>query len=353
MADGNKTEKATPKRRQEARDKGQVARSTDLSGAFVLMAAILALAVTAPDIMDALSKTIRETLALASDSDTAVGPGLGKLLSNLGLTVLKALAPIAGAAIVAAVIVNAAQVRPKLTPKALKPDPMRINPLQGFKKVFGPNALFEGAKSIVKMTLLGVIAMAAVLPSIPEMAGLVDMAPADLLSRGAHMVLDIAIRGGLAYLAIGGVDYIWQRYRHEKELKMDKEEVKRESKDQNISAEVKGAMRRRQMQAARARMMAAVPTADVVVTNPTHFSVALKYDSGMHAPQVVAKGQDLIALQIRRVAAEHGVPVIPEPPLARSLHATVEIGQTIPEELFAAVAQVLAFVYRTAGRKAV
>jgi flagellar biosynthetic protein FlhB len=352
MAGDNKTEKATPKRREEARNKGQVARSSDLSGSVVLFAAILALAATAPNIMEALGRTIRETLALASDSDVAVGTGLGTLLGGLGVTFLKALAPIAGAAILGAVIVNLAQVRPKLTPKALKPDPKRINPLQGFKNVFGPNALFEGVKSIVKMGLLGAIALIAVLPSIPEMAGLVGMAPAALLAKAAEMVLGIAIRGCIAYMAIGAVDYVWQRYRHEKNLKMDMDEVKRESKDQNISAEVKGAMRRRQMQASRARMMAAVPTADVVVTNPTHFSVALKYDSGMHAPEVVAKGQDLIALQIRRVAKEHGVPIIPEPPLARSLHSSVEIGQAIPEELFAAVAQVLAFVYRTAGRKA-
>src|SRR4051794_8288080 len=353
MAGDNKTEKATPKRRQEARDKGQVARSQDLSGSVVLMATILALAATGPGLMKSLASCIRDTLALASDSDTAVGTGLGDLLGHLGMTVLKGVAPVAGAAVVAGVLVNVAQVRPKITPKALKPDPNKINPLKGFKNVFGPNMLFEGAKSMVKMGLLGAIALVAVLPSIPEMAGMVGMSPATLLSTGAHMVLAIAIRGAVAYMGIGAIDYAWQRYRHEKNLKMDKEEVKRESKDQNISAEVKGAMRRRQMQAARARMMAAVPTADVVVTNPTHFSVALKYDRDMLAPQVVAKGQDLIALQIRRVAAEHGVPVVPEPPLARSLHASVEVGHQIPEELFAAVAQVLAFVYRNAARKAV
>ena len=348
-----KTEKATPKRRQEAREKGQVAKSQDLSGSIVLMATIGALAVTGPGLLDSLARTLRETLALASDSDTAVGVGLGDLLGGLGMTVIKGVAPVAAAAVIAGILVNVIQVRPKVTPKALRPDPKRINPIQGFKNIFGPNALFEGGKTIVKMGVLGVISLAAVLPSIPQMAGLVGMAPADLFSQAAHMVFAIAMRGAVAYLGIGAIDYVWQRRRHEKNLKMDKDEVKRESKDQNISAEVKGAMRRRQMQAARARMMAAVPTADVVVTNPTHYSVALKYDSGMFAPQVVAKGQDLIALQIRRIAAEHGVPVIPEPPLARSLHGSVEIGQQIPEELFAAVAQVLAFVYRNAGRKAV
>jgi flagellar biosynthetic protein FlhB len=136
-----------------------------------------------------------------------------------------------------------------------------------------------------------------------------------------------------------------------KSLKMDKQEVKDEAKQQELPAEVKGAMRRRQMAAARARMMADVPTADVVVTNPTHYSVALKYDGKKLAPEVVAKGQDLVALKIRELAAEHGVPVVPDPPLARSLHATVEVGQQVPEELYEAVAQLLAFVYRVAAQR--
>ena len=164
--------------------------------------------------------------------------------------------------------------------------------------------------------------------------------------------MGIAQRAAFAYLLIGVADFFWQRYRHEKSLKMDKQEVKEESKEQSLPAEVRSAQRRRAMQMSRARMMDAVPEADVVVTNPTHFSVALKYDDGKLAPEVVAKGQDLVALKIREIAREHGVPVVPDPPLARGLYASVEVGQAIPEELFAAVAQVLAFVYRTASRKA-
>lgn len=348
-----KTEKATPKRRDEARKKGQVAKSMDLSGSVVLLASILTLAATGPGMMEAMAGALRDTLAMTANSDYAVGEGLGSVLGSLGMVFLKGIAPVAGAAMLSGVLVNLAQVKPKLTPKAVRPDPKRINPMQGAKNIFGPNALFEGAKTIVKMLVIGAIVFVAVVPSLPEMASLVGMSPAQLLSRGAHMVMGIAIRGGIAFVLIGAADYVWQRHRHEKNLKMDKDEVKRESKDENVSAEVKGAIRRRQMQAARSRMMAAVPTADVVVTNPTHFAVALKYQSGMNAPEVVAKGQDLIALQIRRVAAEAGVPIVPDPPLARSLHATVEIGNQIPEELFAAVAQVLAFVYRTARRRAV
>jgi flagellar biosynthetic protein FlhB len=156
----------------------------------------------------------------------------------------------------------------------------------------------------------------------------------------------------LAYLAIAFADLFWQRYRQAKQLRMDKQEVKDEFKNTDLPPEVKGAIRRRAMEAARARMMDAVPTADVVVTNPTHFSVALRYDGAHHAPIVVAKGQDHIALRIRELARDAGVPVVPDPPLARALHASVDVGQMIPGELFQAVAQLLAYVYRVAGRRA-
>jgi flagellar biosynthetic protein FlhB len=147
------------------------------------------------------------------------------------------------------------------------------------------------------------------------------------------------------------VDYFWQRHSREKSLRMKKEEVKEEGKGQDLPPEIKGAIRRKQREAARARMMADVPTADVIVTNPTHFSVALKYDGESTAPIVVAKGQDLMALRIREIGAEAGVAIVPDPPLARSLHKSVEVGQQIPEELFQAVAQILAYVYRVAGRR--
>ena len=163
--------------------------------------------------------------------------------------------------------------------------------------------------------------------------------------------MGIAVRATIAYLLIAVIDLIWQRRRHAKSLKMTKQEVKEESKQAQLPAEVKSALRRRQIQAARARMMAAIPQADVVVTNPTHFAVALSYDGSHPAPVVVAKGQDLVAKQIRRIAEENNIPIVPDPPLARTLHKSVEIGQMIPAELYAAVAQVLAFVYRMAGRR--
>jgi flagellar biosynthesis protein FlhB len=184
-----------------------------------------------------------------------------------------------------------------------------------------------------------------------DYAAMVGVSPLQLGGSIAALVKSIALRATLAYLLIGVVDYFYQRYTREKGLRMKKEEIKEESKGQDLPAEVKGAIRRRQREAARARMMADVPTADVVVTNPTHFSVALKYDGKSAAPTVIAKGQDLVALRIREIAAASDVPIVPDPPLARSLHGTVEVGQMIPEELFQAVAQILAYVYRVAGRR--
>jgi flagellar biosynthesis protein FlhB len=352
MAAGDKTEKATPKRRSEARKKGQVAKSADLNGAVVMFAALFALSATAPHLVETLQTSLRDAFGLIASPDVVNHRGLGPLIADQARSAGLAAAPVIFTCVAAAVLVNVIQVGGKPHIGALKPDPKRLNPLQGFKTIYGPNALFEGAKNIVKVVAVGAVTALAVLPKLDELAALVGLPPSELLPTLAHTVLAIAQRAGFAYLVIGVIDYAYQRHRHEKSLKMDKQEVKEEHKSNELPPEVRGAIRRRQMQAARARMMADVPTADVVVTNPTHFAVALKYDPEKAAPEVVAKGSDLIAKKIREIAASNGVPVIADPPLARSLHASVEVGHIIPEELYQAVAQLLAFVYRTARRRA-
>jgi flagellar biosynthesis protein FlhB len=351
-AGGDKTEKATPKKRQEARKKGQVAKSADLNGAVVMFAALFALSATAPHLVEVLQSSMRDAFGLISSPDIVNERGLGPLLSSQGKAAALAAAPVVLTCIAAGLLVNIAQVGGKPHVGALKPDPKRLNPVSGFKNIYGKNALFEGGKNIFKVAAVGAVTALGVLPKLDELAALVGMPPAELLPTLAHTVLGIAQRAGAAYLLIGIVDYAYQRYRHEKTLKMDKQEVKDEHKSTELPPEVRGAIRRRQMQAARARMMSDVPTADVVVTNPTHFAVALRYDPQKAAPEVVAKGSDLLAKKIREIAADSGVPVIADPPLARSLHASVEVGHVIPEEMYQAVAQLLAFVYRTARRKA-
>ena len=352
MAAGDKTEKATPKKRSEARKKGQVAKSHDLNGAVVMFAALFALSATAPHLVAVLQSSLRDAFALIATPDVVNGSGLGPLVSSQAKAASLAAAPVIFTCVAAAVLINVIQVGGKPHVQALKPDPKRLNPISGFKNIYGPNALFEGAKNVFKVAAVGAVTALGVLPKLDQFAALVGMPPAELMPTLAHMVLGIAQRAGIAYLLIGIVDYVYQRYRTEKSLKMDKQEVKEEHKSSELPAEVRGAIRRRQMQAARARMMADVPTADVVVTNPTHFAVALRYDAEKAAPEVVAKGSDLIAQKIRELAADSGVPVIADPPLARSLHGTVEVGHQIPEELYQAVAGLLAYVYRTARRRA-
>ena len=353
MASGaDKTEKATPKRRLEARRKGQVAKSQDLGGAIVLLASLLALSSLGPASWGHMRDAMLRCLTLISTPDVVAHGGLSKILGATMLDAAWAAAPIAFVCMVAGAATGVMQVGWHPSPQALKPDPKRINPLSGFKNMFGMHFVFESAKTVVKFAVVGSIASLVLFPQLDELGALVGLSPDELLARGGKTVLSIAQRAGLAYLVIAAIDFAWQRYRHEKQLKMDKEEVKQEFKQQTVSPEVRGAIRRRQMQVARARMMADVPTADVVVTNPTHYAVALRYSGDAPAPVVVAKGKDIVAARIRAIASEHGVVVVPDPPLARALHGSVEVGTQIPEELFGAVAQLLAFVYRTAGRRA-
>jgi flagellar biosynthetic protein FlhB len=348
---GEKTEKATPKRREEARKKGQVARSQDLNGSLVLIGGLIALTAWGPHMFEMLGDSMRSTIGMMSNPRGVTARLLGQVAVESGKTIAIAVGPIALACMGSGLLANVIQVRPRLNGAGLKPDPKKLNPIAGAKNLFGPNLLFEGAKNITKVVIVGFITLFAVLPKLKDLGALVGMAPGDFVSKAASMVLGIAQRAAAAYLVIAIIDFAYQKWRHEKSMKMEKQEVKDEQKQYTSPPEVRSAMRRRAMQAAKARMMSAVPEADVVVTNPTHYAVALKYDGDKLAPEVLAKGKDLVAAQIRKLAREADVPVISDPPLARSLHASVEIGQQIPEELYQAVAQLLAFVYRVANRK--
>ncbi len=351
MPRDERTEKPTPKHRKRAREKGQVARSPDLGGSVVVVAGLFALSLMGPRIVDAGASMFRLAFGqIAQPNHATSAAGLDDLLHSAVSTVGLAMAPVAGVCLVAGLVAGVGQVGFRPTPQALKPDFRRINPASGLKNLLGPNAVFEALKTIVKVAVVGAVAALALLPGLTGLASIVGISAGGLAAMSVGKAFGVAEDAAFAYILIGVVDYAWKRHRHEKQLKMTKQEVKDESRQYGVSAEVKSALRRRAMQAARARMMAAVPDADVVVTNPTHFAVALSYDGSRTAPVVVAKGKDLIAAQIRRVAEEHDVPVIGDPPLARALHASVEIGQVIPEELYAAVARVLAFVYRLAGR---
>ncbi|HEY6759605.1 MAG TPA: flagellar biosynthesis protein FlhB [Baekduia sp.] len=351
MADPDKTEKPTPKRREEARKRGNVAKSADLSGAVVVLSALMMIGATGASMVQRMADGIHDSLAGAAGPDPVTAGTVSDLLLSNGANAAWCLAPIVGVCAAAGILVNLAQVGIRPKTQALKPNFKRLDPKQGLKRIVGKHGLVELIKNIVKIAVVLFVVLSALLPHLTDYAAMVGVSPLQLGGSSAALVKSIAMRATFAYLFIGVVDYFYQRHTREKELKMTKEEVKEEGKGQDLPAEVKGAIRRRQREGARARMMADVPTADVVVTNPTHFSVALKYDGKSAAPTVIAKGQDLLALKIREIAADANVPIVPDPPLARSLHGTVEVGQQIPEELFQAVAQILAYVYRVAGRR--
>ncbi len=348
---GEKTEKATPKRQEEARKKGQVGRSADLNGAVILLAGLFVLGSAGPAAAQRMGDAMRQALLQIADPSIVSRDHVGDLLLHAGEATLLAVAPVALACALAGVIVNVAQVGFKPSTHALKPDPKRINPVSGAKNVFGPNMFAEGAKSLAKVGIVGTIVLTFAAPKLTTLGAMVGIGPQELAGALSSNIRAIALRAAIAYFFIGVADFAYQRWRTAKSMRMDLQEVKEEAKGQNLPPEVRAAQRRRQMAAARQRMMEDVPTADVIVTNPTHFAVALKYDGASAAPTVIAKGQDLIALRIRELAKAAGVPIVEDKPLARSLHATVEVGHEIPEDLYAAVAQVLAFVYRLKARR--
>ena len=348
----DKTEKPTAKRKKEARRKGQVPKSTEVNGAVVLIAGLAAISFMGPKVVEGMTAAMRSFFALvAKPNEVSSAAGLHGMVS-LGLHTLETTAmPIGVICLAGGVLANVAQVGMRPTPHVLKPDFKKLNPATGAKQIFGKRLPFELGKVLAKVAIVGAAAAMSLVPLITNLGasmGTTPMALGSLLGDGAKSIIERTV---IAYLLIAVIDLIWQRRLHGKQLKKSKQEVKDAAKQTDLPPEIKGAIRRRQMMAARARMMAAIPTADVVVTNPTHYAVALRYDGNLPAPVVVAKGKNLVAAQIRRIATENNIPIVPDPPLARSLHAMVEIDRMIPADLYAAVAQVLAFVYKMAGRR--
>ncbi len=354
MADSDRTEKPTAKHRKRAREKGQVARSPDLGGSLVLVAGLLAISITAPRTAQATAASFREVFAQIAQPQRALSAsGLSELAHGALATLATGFLPVAGTCLIVGVLAGVGQVGFAPTTHSLKPDFRRINPISGAKNLLGPNLIFETLKAVVKIAAVGLVAGLALIPGLTALSSQVGITPGELGVIFGQRAMSVAQHAAFAYVLIGLLDYGWKRHQHEQKLKMTKQEVKDENRQYGVSAEVRAAQRRLRMQTARMRMMAAIPTADVVVANPTHYAVALTYDGSRTAPEVVAKGKDLIAAQIRRIAEENDVPVITDPPLARALHSSTEIGQVVPEELYAAVARVLAFVYRMAGRSSI
>ncbi len=345
-SDGDKTEKATPKRLQDARKKGQIPRSRELTTAVVVLAVTVAV-IAGGEAMAAeagqLLKGYLQQLPAALANPAASWELAGALLGG----VARLMAPVWAVGFAAALIAPLLVGGWNLAPSAMTLDFSRVNPLAGFKRLFSMNSLIELGKAFLKVVLIGVVAVWLFEHERARYLSLPFLPLGEALGQGARMVLDAVLWLGGALLLIAAVDEPWQIVHHATQLKMSKHEIKQEYEQSEGKPEVKGRIRRLQQEFAQGRMMEAVPHADVIVTNPTHYAVALQYTAGKDkAPRVVAKGADLIALQIRDIARQHRVPLVEAPPLARALFRSCDIDTEIPGALYQAVAQVLSYVYQ-------
>lgn len=343
---GERTEEATPRKRQEARKKGTVAKSADLAGAVSLFVAAFML----PGILSALGSGVFTTLnssIIEAPREISASSVMG-YFSALLYPALLALAPLVLVLMAVGLVTNFAQVGFVLSGEAMKPSFEKINPLAGFKRLFSARTSFEGIKAVFKMLLFSWIAYAAVSSEWTQLIGLVYLPPAQatlIIGRVMHTIL---LRIATVWLALAVADYIFQRKQLDKQLRMTKDELKREMKEQEGSPEIKAALFHKRRKLLKGGLATRLREADLIVTNPTHFAVALKYKRNeMHAPMVIAKGQDYLALKIRELGRDLDVPIVEDPPLARALYKQCEVGDFIPRDLFGAVAEVLAYVYKS------
>lgn len=348
---GEKTEKPTPKRLNEATGKGDVLQSRELATAMVVMAGVACIAFTGPALMEAISLMMKEALRFdrADVMDFAPGTRSVDLLSGLWL-------PVGGillATIVAAIAAPAVMGSLGFRAKAFAPKPSKLNPMSGIKRIFGTQGLVELVKSLAKVILLGAIGGWIIWDRLTAIVGMgkSGLEPA-LMELGATFMLACLAMAGSLFL-IAGIDVPWQMISRAKRLNMTKQEIKDEHKETEGSPESKGNIRRRQYEMLNSSARKAVSEATVVITNPTHFAVALRYQPGKdQAPVVVARGRGATALAIRELAGEHTVPVLEYPELARAVYYTSRAGQIVDEQLYVAVATILAFVFRIENRMA-
>lgn len=348
--DEEKTEQPTPKRRDEARKKGNVGRSQEVVSSFVLLAALGTLWLSCPWMFREMVTMLREVFQNMGTYGL-IPSSVERLFWLVFRQILLMLSPVFLAVLLAGVAANLAQVGFLITGETLTPNFSRLDPIAGMKRFLSLRSLVELVKSVLKMGLIGAISLGLLYRSAGEIPPLIQAGIGDILGFIGDKSLRITFYACLAMMFLAAMDYAFQRWQHEKDLRMSHREIKDEYKQQEGDPQIKSRIRSMRMEMARRRMMAAVPHADVVITNPTHLAVALSYEAGkMPAPRLVAKGQGLIAERIREVAREHRVPVVEDKPLARTLYKTVSIGDTVPPELYKAVAEILAYVYRLRGR---
>ena len=344
-----KTEEPTPKKLSEARKKGQIATSKEVNSFAVLLGAALVVGIAGPFVALRIYAPLAGIVEKAGTMPIDQG-STGEILYDTFATVLIAMSPVFAVFIVLALAASMGQSGILFTTEPLTPKLDKISPIKGFSRLFSLRSIVEFLKGIAKMGVVGTVAVVLVMPELDRLEIIVQMDVRQLLEEIQTLLIRLLI-GVTSIMAIIAVaDFLYQKYEHIKQLKMSRQEIRDEHKQSEGDPHVKARLRQIRHERARQRMMAAVPQADVVVTNPTHFAVALKYDTSvMAAPTVVAKGVDNVAFRIREVAEEHQVPIVENPPLARALFGGVDLDQQIPEEHYQAVAQIISYVYRLKG----
>jgi len=343
------TEQPTQRRLDQAREAGDIVKSQEVSAFILLAGGTLAIAMfgksTALGIARLLTVFLEQPDQISMD-----GAGLAAMLRGTLLQLSLALAPFVGVLIAAALAGNLLQSRPGFTPARLLPDFARISPLAGFGRLFGLEGWINIIKGLAKIAIVGMAIWTQLWPERGMLESILSQTPMGVLADMSHLLFKIMIAALAALMVIAGLDYFWQYNRFLQRNRMSKQEVKEEFRQNEGDPAIKAKVRQIRHERAKKRMMARVPTATVVIMNPTHYAVALHYESGKtEAPICIAKGVDALALRIREVAEANDVPIVENPPLARALHATVEIDEAVPAEHYKAVAQVIGYVMRLNG----
>ena len=341
---GEKTEEPTAKRKADARKKGQVGRSQEISAAFVLLAGFLAMKVLGSSIYEEIVNYTVYIFGhlnqdMNTESVTQIFLGVMEILARTALPIMLII-------MIVGVAINIAQVGIAFTTEPLEFKLDNLNPITGFGRIFSKRSLVELVKSVLKIIIIGFFIYHYLVDEVLQMPKLIYLDLHASMERISKIIMDLAFEICGVFLILAVLDFGYQKWQTLQDLKMSKEDVKEEMKQSEGDPQIKGKIRQKQRQMAMQRMMQEVPKADVIVTNPTHFAVALQYSAGMRAPIVVAKGQDLVAQKIKAVAREAGVVIVENRPLARALYASVQIGDIVPQTLYKSVAEVLAYVYR-------
>lgn len=342
---GEKTEAPTGRRLADARERGSIAKSQDLSAAIDLIAGVLLIAIFGGALLRAFAGVMRHVLA--TPSETLNARALGGVLRSIAWESMLAVAPILGMLVVVAIGAQLVQVGFVFSTTPLEPKWERLNPFVGFGKIFNRRNGVRTVTSVVKLVVMSLVAWVYVRSRLGMVAGLPLLTTFAGVAVIGRLIMELLAWLLAVMLIIGAADYLYQRWQHTRDLRMSKEEVKDERRSMDGDPTIKGKRLKMMRDMAVQRINAAVPKADVIVTNPTHYSVAIRYDSDtMRSPRVVAKGVDAMAMRIRQVAMIHKVPIVERPPLARGLYFGVEVGQEIKPEFYQAVAELLAYVYR-------